>query len=55
MGEKVELNSTFSIIQAVAADCRRLPQTPGANVSICLQRGADLSAIVSETEASKTH
>ena len=44
---KVELDSTLPIIQTV---CRRSPQTPGIDVSICLQRGADLSAIVSQTD-----
>ena len=42
---EVELDSTFPIIQTV---CRRSPQTPGTDVSIRLQRGADLSAIVSQ-------
>ena len=32
---KVELDSIFPIIQTV---CRRSPQTPGTNVSICLRR-----------------
>ena len=34
----VELDSTFPIIQTV---CRRSPQTPGTDLSICLRRGAD--------------
>ena len=44
---KVELDSTIPIIQTV---CRRSPQMPGTNVFICLRRGADLSAIVSQTD-----
>ena len=44
---KVERDSTFPIIQTV---CCRSPQTPGTHVSICLQRGADLSAIASQTD-----
>ena len=39
---KVELDSTFPIIQTV---CRRSSQRPRKDVSICLRRGADLSAI----------
>ena len=45
---KVELDSTFPIIQTV---CRRSPQTAGTYVFICLRRGTDLSAIVSQTVA----
>ena len=44
---KVELDSTFSIIQTV---CRRSSQTLGTDVSICLRRGVDLSVIVSQTD-----
>ena len=47
MVRKVELDSTFPITQTL---CRRSPQTPGSNVSICLRRGTDLSAIVSQTD-----
>ena len=48
MVRKVELDSAFPIIETV---CRRSKQTPGTNVTICLQCGADLSAIVSQTVA----
>ena len=44
---KVELDSTFTIIQTV---CCRSPQTPGTNISACLRRGEHLSAIVSQTD-----
>ena len=44
---KVKLDSTFPIIQTT---CRRSPQTSGTDLSICLRRGADLSAIVSQTD-----
>ena len=44
---KVELDSTFPIIQTVY---RRSPQTPGTDISICLGRCADLSAIVSQID-----
>ena len=44
-------NSTFPITQMV---CRRPPQTPGTNVSICLRRDADrspiMAPIVSQTD-----
>ena len=45
MGGKGELDSTFPIIHTV---CRRSPQTPGTNVSICLRRDADLSQTVAD-------
>ena len=44
---KVELDSTFPIIQTV---CRRSLQTPETIFSICLRRGADLLTIVSPTD-----